>query len=182
MPQADTWGAFWVCLFRQQGKGKFGGRKRCGNCRSCGKTKERFSHSSLNLRFTVPTTPTAAGPSSNTTFLLLPTSNRTRSREVPGSAAVDDASGSGRTDGPGLRADHRRRGAVSVREASGELCWSSSDRRVQRRSTKVRTYQHARQQPIAFLHGRSGAGNGTERSGMAEQVFSSRHAPRTEDR
>jgi len=72
MPQADTWGAFWVCLFRQQGKGKFGGRKRCGNCRSCGKTKERFSHSSLNLRFTVPTTPTAAGPSSNTTFLLLP--------------------------------------------------------------------------------------------------------------
>ena len=72
MPQADTWGAFLVCLFRQQGKGKFGGRKRCGNCRSCGKTKERFSHSSLNLRFTVPTTPTAAGPSSNTTFLLLP--------------------------------------------------------------------------------------------------------------
>src|SRR6185503_6134597 len=48
------------------------------------------------------------------------TSNRTRSREVPGSAAVDDASGSGRTDGPGLRADHRRGGAVSVREASGE--------------------------------------------------------------
>ena len=75
MPQADTWGAFWVCLFRQQGKGKFGGRKRCGNCRSCGKTKERFSHSSLNLRFTVPTTPTAAGPSSNTTFLLLPDLN-----------------------------------------------------------------------------------------------------------
>src|SRR5689334_18460397 len=72
MPQADTWGAFLVCLFHQQGKGKFGGRKRCGNCRSCGKTKERFSHSSLNLRFTVPTTPTAAGPSSNTTFLLLP--------------------------------------------------------------------------------------------------------------
>src|SRR6185503_1443936 len=109
------------------------------------------------------------------------TSNRTRSREVPGSAAVDDASGSGRTDGPGLRAD-RRRGAVSVREASGELCWSSSDRRVQRRSTKVRTYQQARQQRLAVLHGRSGAGNGTERSGMAEQVFSSRHAPRTEDR
>src|SRR6185503_16131681 len=76
MPQADTWGAFLVCLFRQQGKGKFGGRKRCGNCRSCGKTKERFSHSSLNLRFTVPTTPTAAGPSSNTTFLLLPRSER----------------------------------------------------------------------------------------------------------
>jgi len=90
--------------------------------------------------------------------------------------------GVGALTSPGLRADHRRRGAVSVREASGELCWSSSDRRVQRRSTKVRTYQQARQQPIAFLHGRSGAGNGTERSGMAEQVFSSRHAPRTEDR
>src|SRR5215469_2769855 len=51
---------------------KLGGRKRCGKCRSCGKTKKRFSHSSLDLRSTLPTTPAATGLSSNTTFLLLP--------------------------------------------------------------------------------------------------------------
>src|SRR5215469_8785417 len=51
---------------------KLGGRKRCGKCRSCGKTKKRFSHSALDLRSTLPTTPAATGPSSNTTFLLLP--------------------------------------------------------------------------------------------------------------
>src|ERR1700751_3487142 len=39
---------------------KIGRRKRCGKCRSCGKTKRRFSHSSLDLRSTLPTTPAAA--------------------------------------------------------------------------------------------------------------------------
>src|SRR6201987_2159609 len=39
---------------------KIGRRKRCGKCRSCGKTKKRFSHSSLDLRSTLPTTPAAA--------------------------------------------------------------------------------------------------------------------------
>src|SRR6266705_6798652 len=36
------------------------------------KPKNGFSHRTLNLRFTVPTTPAAAGPSSNKTLLLLP--------------------------------------------------------------------------------------------------------------
>src|SRR5215469_12011127 len=62
---------------------KFGGRKRCGKCRSCGKTKKRFSHSSLDLRSTLPTTPAAAGPSSNTTFLLLPRIRPSMQREEP---------------------------------------------------------------------------------------------------
>src|ERR1700751_3121216 len=39
---------------------KIGRRKRCGKCRSCGKTKKRFSHSSVDLRSTLPTTPAAA--------------------------------------------------------------------------------------------------------------------------
>src|ERR1700745_2446932 len=39
---------------------KIGRRKRCGKCRSCGKNKRRFSHSSLDLRSTLPTTPAAA--------------------------------------------------------------------------------------------------------------------------
>src|SRR6201997_3521564 len=45
----------------QQRNANAAGEKRCGNCRSCGKTKERFSHNSLNLRFTISTTPAAAG-------------------------------------------------------------------------------------------------------------------------
>jgi len=54
--------------------------------------------------------------------------------------------------------------------------------RLQWRKPTAGTYQQTGEWNPAFLAGGSGAGHGTERSGVAEPMFPSGHATRTEDR
>ncbi len=118
----------------------------------------------------------------NPTIAELTQVNRTGSGKISCGTTTDDPSRSGCPDGAGLRADHRRGGAVWVRQADRELCGSGTRRRLQWRTTPAGTYQQARQRFTALLSGGSGAGDSTERSRVAEQVFPSRHATRTQDR
>src|SRR6266699_3720036 len=108
--------------------------------------------------------------------------DRTRSGEVSCGAATDDPSRSGCADGPGFCADHRRGGTVSVWQADRGLSGSGSRGRLQWGKPTAGTYQQTGEWVNAFLPGGSGTGHGTERSRVAEQVFPSRHATRTEDR
>jgi transposase len=66
-------------------------------------------------------------------------------------AATDDASRSGCADGPGLCADHRRDGTVSVWQADRGLSGSGSGRKLQRGKPTARTYQQTREWVDAFL-------------------------------
>ncbi len=52
---------------------------------------------------------------------------RAGSQEATRGAAADDASWRGPTDGPGLRADHRNSGAVSLRQADRHVCGDDSE-------------------------------------------------------
>src|SRR5215469_16082972 len=98
---------------------KLGGRKRCGKCRSCGKTKKRFSHSALDLRSTLPTTPAATGPSSNTTFLLLPGDGGHGRGGRHGDDAGDLAASGGEHRRGGVRDEPRRSRRTSGSCGSG---------------------------------------------------------------
>ena len=74
-----------------------------------------------------------------------------------------------------------RSGAVSVWQADRELSGTGAVGRFQRRSTTAGTYQQARQRAAAFPAGGSGASDGAQPAGMAEQVFSPGDAARAED-
>src|SRR5208283_433739 len=104
------------------------------------------------------------------------------SREASGDAAADDASRSRSADGTGLRVGDRNTGALPLRQAVGQLHRAGSDGRVQRRSAPAGTHQQTRQRAAAVSAGGSSAGHGAQSAGVAQQVFPSGHAPRTEDR
>ncbi len=81
---------------------------------------------------------------------------QTIEREVekyPAGATVDDPSRSGCADGPGVCADHRRGGTVSVWQADRRVSGSGSGRRLQRGKPPVRAYQQTGQRADAFLAG-----------------------------
>src|ERR1035437_1325608 len=108
-----------------------------------------------------------AGPTESDDRRVEP-SGRAGSGEMSRGAATDDASRSGRTDGVGLRVDHRERGAVSVWQADRELSGTGAVGRVQRGSATAGTYQQARQLVAAFLAGGSGASDGAQPPGMRQ--------------
>src|SRR5262245_13608228 len=95
------------------------------------------------------------------------TNDRTRSGEISRSAATDDPSRSRCPDSTGLRAGHRKRGALSLRQADRQLSRSGSSGRIQWRTTTAGTYQQAGECLTALLPGGSGTGDGTARSRMA---------------
>jgi Transposase len=90
-----------------------------------------------------------------------------------GGAAIGDPSGSRPPDCPGVCADHRASGTVSLWQAGSELSRAGAGRRVQRGSATTRTHQQAGQSVATLLAGGSGAGHGAQRPGVAAQVFSS---------
>ena len=98
------------------------------------------------------------------------------------SAATADASWSGCIDRTGVRLDHRQGGAVSVRQADRQLSGTGAVGRFQRESATAGTHHQTRQLADALLAGRSGASHGTQRPGLAQQVFPPGHAARTENR
>jgi Transposase len=107
--------------------------------------------------------------------------HRAGSREVSCGATFADASRSRFADGAGFRADHRESGTVSVWQADRELSGTGAVGGVEWRSATAGTHQQARQHAAAFPAGGSGASDGAQPSGMAEQVFSPGDATRAED-
>ena len=108
-------------------------------------------------------------------------SDRAGSGEVSRGAALADASRGRFADGAGFRADHRESGTVSVWQADRELSGTGAVGGFERGSATAGTYQQARQRAAAFPAGGSGASDGAQPSGMAEQVFSPGDAARAED-
>src|SRR5450432_1272498 len=98
---------------------------------------------------------------------------------MSGGSAFADASGSGATDGVGVRADHRKSGAVSVWQADRVLPGAGAAGRFEWTATTTRAHHETRQLVAAFPAGRGGAGVGAESARMAEQVLSHGAAART---
>src|SRR5437870_10072535 len=97
-------------------------------------------------------------------------------------AAIANASRGGATDGVGLRVDHRESGSVSVWQADRELSGTGAAGRLERESATTRPYHETRELSITFSAGGSGASDGAQPSGMAQQVCPPDHAARTENR
>src|SRR5579864_2032347 len=108
----------------------------------------------------------SAGPT-NSNDHRTESSDRTGSGEMSRGAAVEDASRCGFADGTGFRADHRKSGTVSVWQTDRELSGTGTVGGFPRGSATAGTYQQARQRAAAFPVGGSGAGDGTQHSGMA---------------
>ena len=108
--------------------------------------------------------------------------DRAGSGEVSGGAALADASRSGSADGTGFRADHRESGTLSVWQADGELSGTGAVGGLQRESATAGPHHETRELAVAFPAGGSGASDGAQPSGMAQQVFPPDDATRTEDR
>ena len=97
-------------------------------------------------------------------------------------AAVANASRSGFADGTGFCVDRGTSGAVPVWQADRELSGTGAVGGVERGPATVGTHHQAGQLVVAFSAGGSGAGDGAQRSGVAQQVFSPGDAARTKDR
>ena len=108
--------------------------------------------------------------------------DRARSGEVSGGPTLDDPSRSRAADGTGVRADHRESGSVSVWQADRELSGTGAAGRLERESATTRPYHETRELSITFSAGGSGASDGAQPSGMAQQVCPPDHAARTENR
>ena len=96
--------------------------------------------------------------------------------------AFADASRSRCTDRVGVRVDHRQSGSVSVWQADRELSGTGAVGGLQRTAATAGTHHQTRQLAVALLAGGSGASYGTQRPGMAQQVFPPGHAARKENR
>src|SRR5215813_7479743 len=107
--------------------------------------------------------------------------NRSGSGEVSCCAALDDSSRSRFADGASLCADHRRGGTVSVWQADRGLSGAGAGRKLQLGKPTAGTYQQTGEWVNAFLPGGSGASHSPERWGVAQQVFPSFYATRTQD-
>ena len=81
-----------------------------------------------------------------------------RSAATAGSGAADDASGSGAGDGAGHGADAGTGGTIRIGQASGQLFWPDSERRIQRRETTAGQDQPTGQFVSALFAGGSGTG------------------------
>ena len=80
---------------------------------------------------------------------------------MSGGTAPADASWSGCADGLSLRINHRKAGAISVREADRGVFGVSALRGFQRKSATTGPYHEARQFDVALLAGGSGPSFGT---------------------
>jgi len=101
---------------------------------------------------------------------------------MPRGAAIADASRGGSTDGVSLRADHRESGSVSVWQADRGLLGVSATGGLERGTASAGTYHETRQLTVALPVSGSGASDGAQPPGMAEQVLPPDDAARTEDR
>src|SRR5258708_32614808 len=108
--------------------------------------------------------------------------DRARSGEVSCGPALDDPSRSGSADGTGVRADHRESGSVSVWQADRELSGTGAVGGLERKSATAGKYHETRELSLTFPAGGSGASDGAQPSGMAQQVYSPDDAARTENR
>ncbi len=81
---------------------------------------------------------------------------------MSGGRALADASWSGCIDGLSLRIDHRKAGAISVRETDRGVCGVSALGGLKRKSATTGAYHEAREFDIALLAG--GSGPSTARS------------------
>src|SRR5665811_914408 len=107
--------------------------------------------------------------------------HRTRSGELPCGAAAENASRSGRVNLAGVCAHPRRCGALSLRQTGGELSGTGAAGRLERESPAPGTHHQAGQFDRAFPAGGGGAGDGAQPAGVAQQIFSSGAAARTQD-
>src|SRR5271169_2103717 len=107
--------------------------------------------------------------------------DRAGSREVSRGAAAKNASRSRCLERTGLRADYRQSGAFSVRQAGGELSGAGAAGRLERKSATAGPYHQAGEFDIAFFAGGSGAGDGAQPAGVAQQVSPSDDATRPQD-
>jgi hypothetical protein len=89
---------------------------------------------------------------------------------------------SGVADCAGIRADHRRSQPVQWRQADCQLSRSGSGRRFQWGTTTAGTRQQTGQRVTAFLARGSRAGDGAQRTTMAQPIFTPCDATRTKDR
>ena len=106
-------------------------------------------------------------------------------REVenyPAAQRLENAPWSGRVNSAGVCADPRRRRTLSLRQAGGELSGTGAVGRVQRESAAAGPHHQAGQFDRALPAGGGGAGDGAQPAGVAQQIFSSGAAARTEDR
>jgi len=83
-------------------------------------------------------------------------SDRAGGREMSGGTALADASWSGCTDGFSLRLNHRKDGAISVREADRGISGVSALGGLKRQSATTGPYHKAREFDVAFPAGGSG--------------------------
>src|SRR6266850_1490649 len=100
---------------------------------------------------------------------------------MSGGTTPADPSRSRTADGTGVRADHRESGSVSVWQADRELSGTGAAGRLERESATTGTYHETRELSITFPAGGSGASDGAQPSGMAEQVCPLDDAARTEN-
>jgi len=110
------------------------------------------------------------------------TSHRPGSGEICRSRPSDDTSWGWPVNRPGLRIDHRKSGAISVRQADRCLLGVSAPRRLERRTASAGTYHQTRQLDAALLIGGVGPGGGAKYSALAEPVLSPGDATGTKDR
>ena len=106
-------------------------------------------------------------------------------REVenyPAARRLRNTPWSGRANGAGVCADTWRRRTLSLRQAGGELSGTGATGRLQRESPALGTHHQAGQFDRALPAGGGGAGHGTQPAGVAQRIFSSGAAARTEDR
>src|SRR6266852_5866393 len=101
---------------------------------------------------------------------------------MSGGTTPADPSWSRTADGTGVRADHRESRSVPVWEANRELSGTGAVGGLERESATAGTYHETRELSITVPAGRSGASNGAQPSGMAQQVYSPDDAARTENR
>src|SRR5690242_16020487 len=94
----------------------------------------------------------------------------------------DDASRSGCDNRISFRADHRESGSVSVRQADCELSGTGALGRFQWEPATAGTHHETREFDVALLVSGSCPSHGTQRSGMAQQVFPLDDAPGPENR
>ena len=118
----------------------------------------------------------------NPTIAELSASHRAGGGEVSRGAALADAPRSGCTDRVVLCVDHRPSRTVSVWQADRELSGTGAVGGLQRTAASAGTHHQTRQLSVALLAGGSGASYGTQRPGMAQQVFPPGHAARKENR
>src|SRR5262249_16702863 len=108
--------------------------------------------------------------------------DRARGGEVSGGKATDDPSRRGCTHRIGIRTDPGQHGALSMRETGCHLSGGGAGGKIQRETATLGAHHETRKFHLALSTGGSGPGHGTQRAGMAQQVFPSGTAAWKKDR